>query len=147
MESSGAELRSLENSRDSFCTLHIVPFLFMNPIWYNKITIFFRAHWTSFSNFFWTLTCCVHYIHCIHLVPKTGKWFTKVHLAKKNKKKQYSFVDTASALNIASSPGRFFFFRTDAKKRPGIDCIFFCAHVRHFRPDWAKRYTVLFLWT
>ncbi len=31
MESSAAELRSLENARDSCCTLHILPILYMNP--------------------------------------------------------------------------------------------------------------------
>ncbi len=38
MESSGAELRSLENARDSCCTLHIVPFLYMNMItWHAQL--------------------------------------------------------------------------------------------------------------
>ncbi len=32
MESSAAELRSLENAHDSCCTLHILPILYMNLI-------------------------------------------------------------------------------------------------------------------
>ncbi len=44
-----------------------------------------------------------------------------------------------AAMGLASSPGRFFLFRTDAKNRPGIDCIFFLCACAPFSPRLSEK--------